>query len=139
MPDPSQLLPEIEQIELSTVLEHPISTDSGPEIKDGFLPDTAIVDGIEVDLSKPFYPFGQQPKPGSAFFFTAGELFAKPGARVDLRFIRTVTPQDVPMPDGGEQLEPETAWEYWNGTRWSALTTVAENADGGLILDPTDR
>jgi uncharacterized phage protein gp47/JayE len=92
---------------------------------------------VEIDLSKPFYPFGQQPKPGSAFYFSAEELFAKPGARVDLRYVRTVTPQDVPLPTpGGTRLEPVVAWEYWNGTRWSLLTTLVGTDSDALALDP---
>ncbi len=138
LPDPAQLLPEIERIELSTVLEHAIATKTGPEIEGGFSPDTIIVDGVEADVSKPFYPFGQNPKPGAVFLFSAGELFAKPGARVDLRFIRTVTPQDVPLPGGADQLDPTVAWEYWNGTRWTTLTTVSTTTTGGRFFDPTN-
>ncbi|MEZ4496536.1 MAG: hypothetical protein R2845_07115 [Thermomicrobiales bacterium] len=55
-----------------------------------------------------------------------------------MHFIRTVTPQDVPMPgsSGGDRFEPVVDWEYWNGNRWETLTITAESAKGARSLDP---
>ena len=55
---------------------------------DGLLPDAALSNGQEVDLSAPFAPFGQQPQPGSAFYLSSEETFVKPGAELKLHFQR---------------------------------------------------
>src|SRR5262249_22226580 len=61
---------------------------------DGLDPDKAFADGSAVDLTKPFFPFGQQPQPGSIFYFNSQEVFTKPGAKVQIYVARTASPQD---------------------------------------------
>jgi hypothetical protein len=78
----------------------------------GLIPDKAFADGTSLDLSKPFFPFGQQPEPGSTFYFKHAELFGKPGAEVRIYISRTQSAQDelkvttpatttTPVPVGG--------------------------------------
>jgi uncharacterized phage protein gp47/JayE len=102
----------------------------------------AALDGTEVDLSSPFFPFGLQPQPGAAFYFTHAEAFSKPGARLRLYVQPTVTAQDelaaptVPGPQATEttrsgegDLEHVVSWEYWNGRRWASLLTTHSDDD----------
>jgi hypothetical protein len=43
----------------------------------------------------------------------------------------------VPLPDSDSQrLAPAVAWEYWNGTRWATLTTLAADDAEARALDP---
>lgn len=94
----------------------------------GLLPDSAFADAEAVDLTKPFYPFGQSPQPGSTFYFACQEAFSKPGARLTIHARRTKTPQDdsevviLPTPsDPPAKLEHAVSWEYWNGRAWISL------------------
>jgi len=139
LPDPAALLPEVEQINLSTVITRrvgwaDVATNDPPEIAGGFLPDKAIADGDEVDLSKPFYPFGLQPQPGSVFYFSSEEAFTKPAANLQVLFVRTATPQDELRADNESPLDHRVAWEYWNGREWAAIPGFADDPE----RDPAD-
>jgi hypothetical protein len=104
-------------------------------------PDKASSDGTAVDLTKPFFPFGLQPGPGSTFYFTSEECFSKPGAQLRVYFCRTQTAQDgvnvdTSAADRNVTLSPVVAWEYWNGTEWVALLqTTTETMDATGVLD----
>jgi hypothetical protein len=94
----------------------------------GLQPDGAFSDAQELDLTRPFYPFGQQPQPGSTFFVRADEAFSKPGAQVELCVRSTKTPQDsFGVASSGPGAGPETTlehtitWQYWNGRQWMPL------------------
>src|SRR4029079_1213644 len=100
----------------------------------GLDPEKAFSDGTKLDVTKPFFPFGQQPQPGSAFYIKQEEVFSKPGAKVSIYVARTTSPQDsvdvAPVPgssipilpagqnDDKKVLEHLIDWEYWNGRRW---------------------
>jgi hypothetical protein len=143
LPDPAQLVPEVEQIQLSTIIIRPVGwadatpQDGPPEIDGGFLPDRAIVDGAEADLSKPFYPFGLQPQPGSVFYFSSEEAFTKPGADLQVVYVRTTTPEDELRAGGETPLDHRVAWEYWNGREWAQVPGFADDPTGAPAdLDP---
>ncbi|HZE70854.1 MAG TPA: putative baseplate assembly protein [Pyrinomonadaceae bacterium] len=106
----------------------------------GLDPDKAFANGTKLDVTKPFYPFGQEPaQPGSTFYFTQQEVFSKPGAHVQVYVARTESPQDLiditSTPNAGLELGATTisleeadnslqhllAWEYWNGRRWVTM------------------
>jgi uncharacterized phage protein gp47/JayE len=89
----------------------------------------AFNDGSKLDTTKPFYPFGQQPQPGTVFYFNNKEIFAKPGARFRMHLPRTGAPTDaLRTPDVASRtdgsfgdLNPKVIWEYWNGNEWTEL------------------
>ena len=91
-------------------------------------PDMGVGDGLSLDLSKTFEPFGRQPHPGSVFYFSSEDIFKRAGAEMSI-WIKFVTPsaptdaKDLPIP-------PEVAWEYWNGYRWVVLGVEALNQSG---------
>lgn len=103
-------------------------------LSNGFLPDKAFADATALDLSKPFYPLGQQPKPGSVFYFTSEELFSKPNAKAQI-FMKT-----APTPEQSLNVQPGTdasttkvalthklVWEYWNGKDWVVIPLLPVN------------
>jgi hypothetical protein len=122
----------------------------------GLLPDKAFNDTTPLDMAKAFYPFGQSPQPGTAFYFTNEEILSKPGAEVEVLVVRAPTPQDISAittmteptptptpPPGGEinlmariavneraprarVLDHIIAWEYWNGSRWLEIAVKAD-------------
>ena len=138
--------------EVATV---PVDISGPPEVTftlttDGLEPDKAASDGLPVDVTKPFFPFGQQAQPGSAFYFTNQEVFSKPGARVRIYVQTAETGQDLlgvttsgttsgttPGSGGGvppsRKLAHTVGWEYWNGERWTPLLWHTNRPD-----DPTD-
>jgi uncharacterized phage protein gp47/JayE len=89
----------------------------------------AYNDGTKLDTTKPFYPFGQQPQPGTVFYFNNKEIFSKPGARFRMYLPRTGAPSDkLRTPDVASKtdgsfgdLDPLVIWEYWNGREWTEL------------------
>jgi Baseplate J-like protein len=104
-------------------------------------PDMAIGDGLQLDLSKTFEPFGKQPHPGSVFYFSSEEVFPKSGAEMTV-WIKFATPD---QPAGTENLPKvqEVVWEYWNGYRWvvlaihttqSEVPTLSHGGDGDFTL-----
>lgn len=103
----------------------------------GGLPlEKAYSGATKLDTTKPFYPFGQQPGPGTTFYFSASPAFVKPGASVRLYLPRTQAASDLLSPvdtrDAVSVLTARLAWEYWNGKEWAALTLVSAkevNAD----------
>lgn len=105
---------------------------------DGLQPDPAFADAQKVDLSRPFYPFGQQPEPGSTFYFSAEEAFTKPGARLSVHVQKTDTPQDQAAVSGSGTppvpLEHRVSWEYWNGQRWAQFLFYSNS--GATSTDP---
>lgn len=108
---------------------------------EGLAPDAAFADGTSLDLSKPFYPFGQQPQPGSIFYFNHKELFTKPNAKARIYISRTKSPQDelqVTTPGATSGSPPVivsvplprlVVWEYWNGRKWTPLSVSNPSAD----------
>ncbi|HJU56187.1 MAG TPA: putative baseplate assembly protein [Pyrinomonadaceae bacterium] len=86
----------------------------------------AYNDGTKLDTTKPFYPFGQQPQPGTVFYFNNKEIFSKPGARFRMYLPRTSAPSDnlkTANATAGSvhDLTHLVVWEYWNGREWTEL------------------
>jgi hypothetical protein len=104
----------------------------------GLAPDKALVGTKEVDISKTFFPFGAQPQPGAAFYFTQKDAFSKPRANVQVYVQKATTSQD--SISGGTEIPHVVAWEYWNGGEWAPLAVGVPNDDGtssGSVTDLT--
>jgi uncharacterized phage protein gp47/JayE len=129
----NQLLFEVSFFDVSTVtlVELPSGTNSvALTLKLSALPLTkAFNDGTKLDTTKPFHPFGQQPQPGTVFYFNNKAIFAKPGAHFRMHLPRTGAPSDTlrssdlsSRVDGSfGDLNPKVIWEYWNGQEWTEL------------------
>lgn len=130
--------PEVVGIRLATRLERPVACAADPAVPSseeagpGLLPDQAIADGTPVEVTEPFYPLGEQPAPGSTFYFALDEAMSRPGAQVTICLTKADTPQDrldVATATGsvGEILPHEIGWEYWDGYEWRPLLDPYEN------------
>ena len=118
----------------------------------GLDPEKAFADGTKLDVTKPFFPFGQQPQPGSTFYIKQQEVFSKPGAKVQIYVARTTSPQDsvdvAPIPnspipilapgqkDDKAPLEHLIDWEYWNGRRWVTMFQSSPAASAASSQPP---
>ncbi len=108
----------------------------------GLQPDTAFANAEEIDLTRPFYPLGQQPQPGSTFFFRADEAFSKPGAQVKFHVRTTDTPQDnLNVTGTGAQKNELThtlTWQYWNGRQWLPFRSFTSDPNSDAPEDLTE-
>ncbi|NDJ16460.1 putative baseplate assembly protein [Myxacorys almedinensis] len=77
-------------------------------------PDLCLFNAVPIDLSKDFYPFGEQPRFNDTFYIASDTVFARAGATVTLDV--TVSNLEVNK-TGGADL----AWEVWNGSRWERV------------------
>ncbi len=111
----------------------------------GIQPDEAFAGPESLDVTNPFYPFGQNPGPGSTFYFSSEEVFTKPGAQLVIHVQEAETPQDSfrTVPAGG--VSAKVRWEYYNGREWLPLAVEASadkveelNASGTLKLNVPD-
>lgn len=106
---------------------------------DGLKPDKAFADSTSLDVSKPFYPVGQQPQPGASLYFTSEEAFTKPGAGVRAYLARTRSPQDEGnISTNSSELPHLVVWEYWNSRQWAPLAVTSSVADSKLDLNITE-
>jgi hypothetical protein len=104
LPLPGKHLPQIDQMKISLITKRDV----------GVAPfDKAFSDATELDLSKTFYPFGQNPGAGDVFYLNHEEAFSKPNAMITM--IATTASSQI----SEEEVSLEA--EYWNGKKWKAL------------------
>ncbi|MFP5288384.1 MAG: hypothetical protein ACLGI9_21795, partial [Thermoanaerobaculia bacterium] len=72
------------------------------------VPERGFANQSPLDLSKDFYPFGDKPKAGDAFYLASEEAFSKPLAQVELNVALT-DPATAPVPDTTNAM---LTWEY---------------------------
>ncbi|MEJ1961446.1 MAG: putative baseplate assembly protein [Gammaproteobacteria bacterium] len=96
--------------------------------KKGLLPDSAYADGIALDVSKDFYPFGQIPTLASAFYVACKDAFERPGATVTLELVLSTNGTVQPL-DGTFALE----WEYTREDGWASLSV--QPADSPFLFE----
>ncbi|MCU0541074.1 MAG: putative baseplate assembly protein [Oscillatoriaceae cyanobacterium Prado104] len=91
--------------------------------------DRCFFNTIPIDLSKDFYPFGEQPRFNDTFYI-ASQVMSLKNAKV------TVTvrlSENLPInPNSGDV---EVVWEAWNGSSWEALQLTAKNLNGEAITN----
>jgi hypothetical protein len=123
----------IKQIRVNTVIERLFTSSGGinaaVDVRQlppgaGVRPDLAFADGVNLDLSKAFSPFGQAPRPGSTFYLSSQEVFSKPGAQVRLA-ISLTAPLVGPGANPAIGNRPTVLWEYWDGGTWRNLDPAA--------------
>jgi hypothetical protein len=95
----------------------------------GLAPDAAFNDGLRLDPSKGFRPFGFEPTVGASFVVACDEAFKRPGARIRL----SIEPATTVAGTGPGQ--PVLAWEYstpGTGNGWTELlqSTIEFLRDG---------
>lgn len=84
--------------------------------KKNLLPEAAFAEAMQLDVSKDFYPFGQQPATLSTFYLASTEVFQRRGARVHLDI--TLSRPGIPVLDDSEFT---LSWEYYSRNGWDKL------------------
>jgi hypothetical protein len=86
-------------------------------------PDLAFANGVPLDPSRGFYPFGETPRLNDTLYLASREVFAKAGASVTIQ-VKLSQP-------GAASKDLEIAWEVWNGRSWEEIggSRPAEKAE----------
>lgn len=98
-----------------TSAEARVDADLSPDV-----PDAGQADGLPLDFTKPFLPFGANPRPGSAFYLASTAAFSKPGAVVTL----VIQPGSSGLSSSSgtvTALTPTLDAQYFDGSRWQKL------------------
>jgi hypothetical protein len=132
-----QILHGVEAAWLQASLQHPLpASDNLPQLlgldvqvnitRNDLLPDLCSFNTAAIDISKDFFPFGEQPRFNDTFYIASQDGLAQPGATVTLNVKLSdppplkVSPKDLTL-----------AWEAWTEKAWKPLsTTDFQLADG---------
>lgn len=107
-------LPQVNSIEGSVEVNKP-----------DLIPEVCLYNNTPLDLSKDFYPFGEQPQLNDTFYIALDDTFVKPDAIVTI---------DITLSNDPENTESEPiTWEVGNGQVWQAITI--NGTAGALPVD----
>jgi hypothetical protein len=96
----------------------------------GLAPEASFADSVALDVSKDFYPFGQQPARSSTFYLASTEVFQRSAANVQISIKLSQ--------DGVTQGNFTLVWEYFNGSEWSGLGIQSDSTDPSGYLFTKD-
>ena len=87
----------------------------------GLSPDIMIANDVLLEMrdEQTIFPLGDNPAKGTSFYLACEEALTKPGAQV------TVTckqPEPADGDDAADEIDPNLAWEYWDGKGWRRLS-----------------
>ncbi len=91
--------------------------------KSSLIPEVCLFNNAPLDLSKDFYPFGEQPQLNDTFYIALHDTYIKPNASITIGINLTNKPKDI------DNLE--IAWEIGNGQVWQKIE-IAVNEDEKL-------
>ncbi|MEG4166553.1 MULTISPECIES: putative baseplate assembly protein [unclassified Microcoleus] len=111
-------LPTINRITVSANIE-----------QNDLTPEFCFFNTVPLDLSKDFYPFGEQPHFNDTLYISSKQAFAQPGAVVTI--VVTLSEGLSVKADGGVQV----AWEVWDGGKWLELL---KSSSSGSTPDATN-
>lgn len=100
-------LPPIESVSVNVKVTSPT-----------ILPDLCFFNSTPIDLSKDFYPFGEQPRFNDTFYSASREALAKAGAEVTL---------EIELSNLGLKDNVEIIWEVGNGSTWEQLRRSSDS------------
>ncbi len=101
---PSQSLPSVERITARVAIQR----------NNLIAPDFCFFNAADLDLSKDFYPLGEQPRFNDTFYIASQEVFAKPAANVTVEI--KLSDLEINKTGGAEIV-----WEAYNGSSWERL------------------
>lgn len=94
--------------------------------------ETAFVNQLQLDLSKDFYPFGEQPKFGDTFYL-AHQAFSASKSTVTLT-VKVTNRTSAGLLEAKRPADLELQWEYWDGGQWTPVTGDGAVAEGTNAL-----
>ncbi len=98
----------------------------------------AFTNQFLIDLSKPFYPFGEKPKFGDILYLGSRAAFAKEGADVTLRLdLADLDALGLALPKAIQKTTVTLIWEIWTANGWFLLGTSTEAGPIAPYAPPT--
>ena len=91
--------------------------------RQGLSVDQAFSNGLKLDLTKDFFPFGEKPKFGDTLYLASEEIFSNPDATVTCEITLTNpagAAADLPIPPVVPR-NTKLRWEFWDGKEWADL------------------
>lgn len=85
--------------------------------KKDLLPEAAFAENTRLDVTKDFYPFGQQPATFNTFYIASNEVFQRAAARVHID-VKLAKPG---VPKAPSSLTFKLEWEYYRSGKWYEL------------------
>lgn len=97
-------------------------------------PSLAFVNNSLLDVSKDFYPLGEQPRFNDTFYVACPPALVQPNARLSLKITLTnpagsTTTAVTPVYTAGN---PQLAWEMWDGAGWKKIMEPANDPTAAL-------
>ena len=92
--------------------------------KENLLPDQAFNNDVPLDITKPFFPFGQEPKIFDNFFVASKEGFSKKGGKIIL---------DMDIEPIGMQIGAPTAILFYYNYENEKILVFFRGTRGGLV------
>lgn len=90
------------------------------------LPDRCLLNTTALDLSKDFFPFGEQPVFNDTLYLAHATAFI-PGGTVTLTLTKT--------PEYTANLDIPFVWEIWDGAKWTEFTPAPINTTNNWRSD----
>lgn len=96
-------------------------------------PGVCLFNNSPLDLSKDFYPFGEQPELNDTFYIALHDALIKPNAIVTINITLTNRPQNL------DKNALNITWEIGNGQEWQEITPNNPNQNNQVkwIENPT--
>ena len=119
-----------------------------PSYEDIINIERAFYNDTEIDIKKPFYPFGERPELNDTFYLSS-IFFGRAGevCEIDLWLMGDLDPSwitdDTKKPFKNEQNEeqkPDTedvmlGWEYFDGKEWKLFARIIKSGDTCTVQD----
>ncbi|MGQ0778526.1 MAG: putative baseplate assembly protein [Pseudonocardiales bacterium] len=104
--------------DLPTITGIAVQLDTPPQ---PLAPPAAFADNSPLDVTKDFYPFGEEPRFNDTFFLACPETLARPGTTLELSVRLTNATAGGPVKVVRTDGNPKIAWEVWDGAGWRAV------------------
>ncbi|MBD2438754.1 putative baseplate assembly protein [Nostoc sp. FACHB-110] len=91
------------------------------------IPEVCLFNATPLDISKDFYPFGEQPELNDTFYIALHDTFIKPNVKVTFDIILSRKPINT--------SNLKISWEIGNGQVWEEIAATANNNQISWIAD----
>lgn len=92
-------------------------------LQDGVTADEAVANTgagifLPLDVTRSFYPFGEDPDFDYCFYIASEECFQREDSKVTIE-LQLTDPSSIAAPNPSPDLRVK--WEFWNGRRWAEI------------------
>ncbi|HZR52285.1 MAG TPA: putative baseplate assembly protein [Streptosporangiaceae bacterium] len=98
-------------------------------------PAAAFSNGSAIDLTKDFYPFGQEPRYNDTFYAACPDALASPGAvlAINVTLTNPSGATNSPVPPVPADTNRKVVWEVCDGSQWHPTSATYPFAGNGQL------